>query len=118
MLITPGSDRYGEKNMVSEPKKAASQRGGFRDRNSGLGGSAHRAGFSAGTAFNAGIRIDYVLSGSFADCGNGALGSTGAAADAFVRNFVSHDSYLQFYLRGICPSKDCQIPLHMYQRVI
>ena len=55
-----------------------------------LGGSAYRAGISAGAAFNAGFGIDFILAIAFADRGNGAFRSTGAAADAFIGNLVSH----------------------------
>ena len=59
-----------------------------------LGRSADRAGFSAGTAFDAGISVNFEFAVAFADRGNGAFGSAGAAADAFIRNLVSHDIYL------------------------
>ena len=59
-----------------------------------LSGSADRASFSAGTAFDAGLRIDFVFAIAFADRGNRAFCRAGAAADAFVGNFVSHESYL------------------------
>ena len=55
-----------------------------------LSGSADRAGFSAGTAFDAGFRIDFILSVTFADRGNGTFSGAGATADAFFGNFVSH----------------------------
>jgi hypothetical protein len=56
-----------------------------------LGGSANGAGAGTGAAFDAGFRIDFVLSVSLGDRGNRALGSARAAADAFVGNFVSHE---------------------------
>ena len=55
-----------------------------------LSRSADGAGICAGAAFDADFRIDLVLAVAFADCGNRALCSTGAAADAFIGNFVSH----------------------------
>ena len=55
-----------------------------------LGRSAYRAGFGTGTAFDAGIGIDLEFAVTFADCGNGTFGRTCAAADAFIRNLVSH----------------------------
>ena len=57
---------------------------------SGLCGSSYGAGFGTCAAFNAGFGIDFILAVAFADGGNGALRSTGAAADAFIGNFVSH----------------------------
>lgn len=59
-------------------------------RFSGLGGSADGAGICAGAALDAGFGIDLILTVAFADRGDGALGGTGAAADAFIGNFVSH----------------------------
>ena len=55
-----------------------------------LSRSANGAGVRASTAFNAGFGIDFVFSVSFFDGGNRALSSAGAAADAFIGNFVSH----------------------------
>ena len=55
-----------------------------------LSGSSDRAGPGTGTAFDAGFRIDFVLAVSFGDRAHGAFRRTGAAADAIVRNFVSH----------------------------
>ncbi len=55
-----------------------------------LSRSTYGAGFGAGAALDAGFRIDFVFSVSFADGGYGALGSASAAADAFIGNFVSH----------------------------
>ena len=55
-----------------------------------LGRSTDRAGLSAGATFDAGIRVDFELAVAFADGGNGAFGSAGTAADAFIGNFVSH----------------------------
>ena len=49
------------------------------------------AGVSAGTTFHTNFGIDFILSIAFRDRGNGALRSAGTAADAFIRNFVSHD---------------------------
>ena len=63
-----------------------------------LGGSADGAGGSAGTAFHAGIRVDVVLAVAFRDRGNGAFGSAGAAADAFIGNFVSHFFTSKFHV--------------------
>jgi hypothetical protein len=60
-----------------------------------LGGSANGAGVRAGTALDAGIRVDHVLAVSLADRVHGALGGTGAAADAFIGNLVSHCYTLQ-----------------------
>ena len=57
---------------------------------SGLGRSAYRAGLCTCTAFDAGFRIDFILAVAFADSGNRAFCCTGAAADAFIRNLVSH----------------------------
>ena len=59
---------------------------------SGLGRSSYRAGFGAGTAFNAGIRVDLKFAVAFTDGGNGALSGAGTAADTFIRNLVSHGS--------------------------
>ncbi len=64
-----------------------------------LFGSADGAGFCTGAAFNAQFSIDFVFSVTFADRRNGAFGSTGAAADALVRNFVSHD-FTSKYIRS------------------
>ena len=55
-----------------------------------LGRSANGAGGRAGTALDASFGIDLVLAVSFSNRSNGALSGTGAAADAFIRNFVSH----------------------------
>ena len=68
---------------------------------SGLGGSTNGARFGASAAFNAGFRIDLEFAVSFTDGGNGALGGTGTAADAFIRDFVSHDPYLQSFVSRI-----------------
>ena len=65
-----------------------------------LGRSADRAGFSAGAALDAGIGIDLKLAVAFADGGNGALGGTGAAADAFFVNLVSHRTNLLICLHA------------------
>ena len=59
-----------------------------------LSRSSDRARIRACAALDTYFRIDLILAFAFADCGNGALGSTGAAADAFVRNFVSHETNL------------------------
>ena len=55
-----------------------------------LGGSSYGAGIGTGAAFDAGISIDHVLAVTLADSGYRALCSAGAAADAFIRNLVSH----------------------------
>ena len=57
---------------------------------SGLGRSADGAGVSAGAAFDADFGIDLILAVAFADRGNGTFSGTGATADAFFGNFVSH----------------------------
>ena len=76
--------------LVVKQKTVPLSEGLLLFRSSGLSGSTDRAGFSAGAAFNAGFRIDFVLSVTFADRGNGTFSSTGATADAFFGNFVSH----------------------------
>ena len=70
----------------------------FPDTLSGLGRSANGACFCTRTAFNAGFGIDLEFSVALTDGRNGALSSTGTAADAFFRNLVSHDLYLQSFL--------------------
>ena len=56
-----------------------------------LSGSSDGAGFRARAAFDADFGIDFVLAVSLSDRRYGALRSAGAAADAFVRNLVSHN---------------------------
>ena len=56
-----------------------------------LGRGSDRAGVRACAAFDAGVGVDYILAVSLADSAHGALGGTGAAADAFIGNLVSHD---------------------------
>ena len=63
-----------------------------------LSGSSDRAGPGTGTAFDAGFRIDFVFSVALFDSGNRALGRACAAADTFVRNFVSHFPTSRFYV--------------------
>ena len=53
-------------------------------------GSAHGAGFGANAAFDALFGIDFKLAIAFGNSLLGAFGFASAAADAFVRNFVSH----------------------------
>ena len=74
--------------LFSRKKKPADA--GLRSETLFLSGGSDGAGVCAGAAFNAGFGIDFVLSVSFFDGGNRALSSTGAAADAFIGNFVSH----------------------------
>ena len=68
---------------------------------SSLSWSTDRARFGAGAAFDAGLSVDFVLAVAFTDRRNGAFSGTGAAADAFIRNFVSHDPYLQILFARI-----------------
>jgi hypothetical protein len=56
-----------------------------------LSRSADGAGFSANAAFDALVRVDFVLAIAFSDRFLGAFGGTGAAADARIGNFVSHN---------------------------
>ena len=67
-------------------------------RQSGLGGSADGAGICTGAALDAGFGIDLILTIAFADRGDRALGGTGAAADAFIGNLVSHRTNLLIML--------------------
>jgi len=105
-MVYEAGSRYGFRFFFSRflrkesgYEKSASQGGGLHSGESGLGGSADGAGGRAGAAFDAGALIDHVLAVAFADGGNGALSGAGAAGDAFIRNSVSHDSYLQFLSR-------------------
>ena len=61
-----------------------------RVRFSTLGNSAGRACASAGTALDAGIRIDYVLSVSLGDRAYGALSLAGSAAYTRVADYICH----------------------------
>jgi hypothetical protein len=59
-------------------------------------GSSNRANAVAGAALDAGIRIDFVFAVTLGNCGDGALSLAGAAADAIIRNFISHWEYTSF----------------------
>ena len=61
---------------------------------SALGNSAGRACACAGTAGNAGIRIDYILSVSLRNCTYRALSLAGSAAYARVTDYICHSFIL------------------------
>ena len=75
-----------KRNTAGEPAVSAA-RAGFRLF---LSRSANGAGFSANAAFDALVRVDFVLAIAFSDRFLGAFGGTGAAADARIGNLVSH----------------------------
>ena len=56
---------------------------------------AHRTAFRTGTAGNAGIRVDLVMRVARADRADRASSFACAAGNAFVADFISHDSYLR-----------------------
>ena len=56
-----------------------------------LFGSSYGAGSFAVAAADAGVGIDDILVVALADSADRAFGSAGAALDAFVGNFISHD---------------------------
>ena len=62
--------------------------------NSCLSRSANRAGARARAALDAGIGIDHILVLSLRDRSNRALGGTGTAGNALIRNLIRHDKFL------------------------
>jgi hypothetical protein len=65
---------------------------------------AHGAGTGAGTAGDAGIRVDFVLGVALRDGAHGALLRTGAAGDASISNLISHGMFLLFGCNCIVPT--------------
>ena len=65
-----------------------------------LGGSAYRAGLGANAAFDALVSVDDVLAVAFGNGFLGAFAGAGAAHDAFIGNFVSHND-TSVYVRVI-----------------
>ena len=64
--------------------------------------STNGAHICAGTAIDAGIRVDDVLAVAFRDGANGAAFCTGTAGNAIVRNLICHNEHLQrFYQRKL-----------------
>ena len=92
MVYRTGSKCFRFFPCLQETKKTACgiYRLSFLSESLCMGRSTHRAGLGAGAALDAGFRIDFVLAVSVGDRAHGAFRRTGAAADAIVRNFVSH----------------------------
>lgn len=63
-------------------------------------GCANRADTFAGTAVNAGCSVDNILAVALGDCGNRTFACASAAADALIRNSISHDMYLLKFVRA------------------
>ena len=61
------------------------------DQGLALNRSRHRAVLGASAAVDAGVSVDDVLAVAFGNSLNGAVVNTGAAANASISNFVSHD---------------------------